>query len=161
MRGLPATLLMLLLASVAVAAAASGEEVPTREQYVAAVEPICERNIAVSQRILKGVRGKIRRKEFDRAGAQFIRVSEAFGDTVRELVAVARPPADDARLLKWFRFLRIVRSHLRNVGKSLKAGDEIKATHDRIRAERSSNAANNVSFVFGFRYCRLTRSRFR
>ena len=45
---------------------------------------------------------------------------------------------------------------LRKLGKALKEDDEIKAAHEQIRVERASNAANNVSFVFEFRYCRLT-----
>ncbi len=38
--------------------------------------------------------------------------------------------------------------------------NKVKAAHEQIRVERSSNAANNVSFVFGFNYCHLTPSRF-
>jgi hypothetical protein len=45
-------------------------------------------------------------------------------------------------------------------GKLYKEGKELAATHESIRTERSGNAANNVSFSFGFRYCRLNRSRF-
>ena len=77
-----------------------------------------------------------------------------------KLAAVPRPPADDARLLKWFAQLRIVEANLRKLGKALKEEDKIKAAHESIRVERSSNAANNVGFVFEFRACRITPSRF-
>jgi hypothetical protein len=147
-------------AALFVAAAAPAAEPPTREGYVAQVEPICERNTLENKRILNGVRDKVRRGRLGAAGGQFIRASEEFGDTVREIAAVPRPAGDNARLMKWFGFLKIIKTHLRNLGKALQARDRIRATHESIRVERSSNAANNVSFVFEFRYCRITPSRF-
>ncbi|HET8639476.1 MAG TPA: hypothetical protein VFL89_04415 [Solirubrobacterales bacterium] len=155
------TAIAMAVAMLVVVAAAHGEEGPTREEYVAQVEPICQRNTVANERILKGAKDRIKQDELNAAGGQFIRASEAFGKTVRQLVAVPRPPADDARLMKWFHFLGIVKTNLRNVGKSLREGNKIKATHDSIRAERSGNAANNVSIVYGFHYCRLSASRFR
>ena len=47
------------------------------------------------------------------------------------------------------------------LGQALKRSERLKATHATIQLERSANAANNVSFAFQFRYCRLSRSRFR
>ncbi len=43
---------------------------------------------------------------------------------------------------------------------ALKEENKIRAAHERIRLERSANAANNISFVFEFHYCRITPSRF-
>jgi hypothetical protein len=149
---------MLLLAG-----SARAEEVPSRAEYVEQVEPICKANTEANMRILKNVKTKARSHEAAKmraAGTQFIHASSVFGLTVGKIAAVPRPPADDARLLKWFKYLRIVTTNLDKLGKALKAGEEIKAAHEQIRVERSSNAANNVSFVFEFRYCRLTASRF-
>ena len=148
------------LALGAVAAPAASAEGPTRDEYVAQVDPICEQNTLANKRILKGVRPKVNRGELKAAGAQFIRASEEFGVTVKEIAAVPRPPADDARLVKWFGFLTKIKTNLRMIGKALREENRVKAVHERIRVERSSNAANNVSFVFGFRYCRITPSRF-
>jgi hypothetical protein len=161
MQGMIRTTVAMAVAMLVVVAAAHGEEGPTREEYVAQVEPICQRNTVDNERILRGAKDRIKQDKLTAAGGQFIRASEAFGKTVRQLVAVPRPPADDARLMKWFHFLGIVKTNLRNVGKSLREGNKIKATHDSIRAERSGNAANNVSIVYGFHYCRLSASRFR
>jgi hypothetical protein len=94
------------------------------------------------------------------AGAQFIHASSAFGAAEKKIAAVPRPPADDARLLKWFEYLDIVQTDLRKLGKALKEGEKILAAHEKIRVERASNAANNVSFVFEFRYCHLSASSF-
>jgi len=152
-------ILAVIVATLVVAPAALGAE-QTREGYVAAVEPICERDTLRSQKILSGAQERIKDQKLVPAGRQFLRVSETFGGAVRKLIAVPRPPADEARLQKWFEFLRIVQSRMRDLGKLLIAEERIKATHASIKLERSSNAANNVSFVFGFRYCRLSRSRF-
>jgi hypothetical protein len=143
-----------------VAALAYAAEGPTRAEYVDQVEPICERNTQDNKRILKGARGKVKQGKLAVAGKQFTRASAAFGKTVQNLVAVPRPPEDDARLLKWFRFLRIVKTNLGKIGAALKRGNKVLANHEAIRAERSANAANNVAAIFPFRYCKLTPSRF-
>lgn len=152
-----------VLAAALLAPAAAGAEEPTRQQYVEQVEPICQANTEANMRILKNVKDKARSHDAAKmreAGRQFIHASAVFGKTVGKLAAVPRPPADDARLLRWFKQLNIVREKLRKLGVALKAGEEIKAAHEQIRVERASNAANNVGFVFEFHYCRLTKSRF-
>jgi hypothetical protein len=143
-----------------VAGAGAEEAGSSRAEYVSQVEPICEANTVANKRILKNVQAKVRHGRLKEAGAQFIHASAAFGSTVDKLSAVPRPSEDDARLLRWLDQLRIVQTNLRNVGKALKAEDKIRAAHERIRLERSANAANNVSFAFEFRYCRITPSRF-
>lgn len=163
MKGVLALAISVAAMSLLPAAIVQAEGEPTRDQYREQVEPICQANTEANKRILKNVRTKARShdpKKMREAGTQFIHASAVFGKTVQKLAAVPRPPADDARLLKWFEQLDIVRINLRNLGKALKANEEIKAAHEQIRVERASNAANNVSFVFGFHYCRLTASRF-
>jgi hypothetical protein len=158
-KGTLATIGVAALGVATIAAPAAGEG-PTREEYVAQVDPICEQNTLANKRILKGVQAKVNSGRLREAGGQFIRASEKFGVTMKEIEAVPRPPADNARLVKWFGFLGKVKGRLRSIGKALKEENRIKAVHERIGLERSSNAANNVGFVFGFDYCRLTPSRF-
>jgi len=141
----------------------AAEANPTRAEYVSQVEPICESNTVANKRILKNVRERARSQQsrkVKQAGAQFIQASTVFGKTVSRLASVPRPPADDARLLRWFKQLRIVKTNLRQLGVALREEDKIRAAHEQIRVERASNAANNVGFVFEFNYCRLTPSRF-
>ena len=160
--GMRGTFRIAVLTAAAMLAFAAGAQAegPTRDEYKAQVEPICEANTIANERILKNVRERARNGKLKAAGNQFIRASEAFGQTVGEIAAVPRPPADDTRLVKWFGFLKIVTKNLRNLGKALIDGDKIKAAHESIRVERSGNAANNVGFVFDFVYCRITPSRF-
>lgn len=133
---------------------------PTRAEYAAQVEPICQANTVANEHILAHAKERARNGKTKQAGAQFIHASAAFGVTVEKIAAVPRPPADDARLVKWFGFLEIVELDLRKLGRALKEGDKIKAAHEAIRVQRSSNAANNVGFIFEFHYCRITQSRF-
>ncbi|HEY6551473.1 MAG TPA: hypothetical protein VIY71_09780 [Solirubrobacterales bacterium] len=145
------------------AAAAWAEEVPTRAQYVEQVEPICKANTDANKRILKNVKTKARSKSMRtvrEAGVQFIQASSAFEAAQKKIAAVPRPPADDARLLKWFKYLSVVKTDLRKLGKALKANEKILAAHEQVRVERASNAANNVSFVFEFQYCHLSAANF-
>jgi hypothetical protein len=143
-----------------VAGAGAEETGSSRAEYVSQVEPVCEANTVANKRILKNVQAKARNGKLKEAGAQFIHASAAFGSTVDKLSAVPRPPEDDARLSRWLNQLRVVQANLRGLGKALKAEDRIRAAHERIRVERSANAANNVSFTFEFRFCRITPSRF-
>jgi hypothetical protein len=161
MKGKLGTLAVLLAAMLAVAGPAFGiGEPPTEEEYVAAVEPICKRDREASEEILKGARDNINEGRLRVAGKQLIRASRRFATTIGQLVAVPRPTAQEEKLQKWFGFLRIVKGRLAQTGKLYREGKRLAATHETIRTERSGNAANNVSFSLGFRYCRMSRSRF-
>jgi hypothetical protein len=161
MKGMLTTATVALAATIAVVAVAYAEGVPTRDEYVAQVDPICKKNTDANKRILDGAGDKVNAGKLAAAGRQFIAAAKAFGRSVTEITSVARPPEDNARLEKWFKFLKIIQEKLAKVGKALKEGNKVKATHEKIRAERASNAANNVSFVFGFKYCHLRASQFK
>ena len=154
------TAMLVFAASLAVAAAAFAEGEPTRAEYVTTVDPICKKNIDSNKTILKPVRKQVKNDQLKPAAKAFEKVSKNFGKTILAIEAVPRPVEDSARLEKWFKFLKIVQMNLGKVGKALREGNKVKATHEQIRAERSSNAANNVSFVFGFSYCALKPSQF-
>lgn len=160
MKGTVRIILLATAATLLLVASAGAEETEPRQEYVSQVEPICEANTVANKRILKNVQIKARKGRLKEAGTQFIQASVAFGSTVDKLSAVPRPPADDARLLRWLDHMRVVQGNLKSIGKALKEENKIRAAHERIRLERSANAANNVSFVFEFHYCRITPSRF-
>jgi hypothetical protein len=144
----------MLLATLAAAAPALADG-QTRESYKAQVEPLCKANREANERIMAGARKRVNRKELDLAGGQFIRVSVSFAGLIERLAAVPPPVGDEHRIERWFVSLRLVRQRLRNVGKYYRAGEEIKAAHESILAERSGISANNTSIVLHFHYCRL------
>ena len=150
------TLTAIVVAMLAVAPLAHGEE-PTREGYVAQVEPICETNRAANERIMAGAKERVNKGKLEPAGKQFIRLSDSFGKLIKQLVTVQPPAADSRRVDRWLELMGLLRTRLRNVGKYFKAGEEIRANHESILAERSGISANNISIVFHFRYCRFSR----
>jgi hypothetical protein len=156
MKGPLGTLAVIVVALLAIAPLALGEE-QTRETYKAQVEPICEANRTTNERIMDGARERVNKGELAVAGKQFIRLSESVGKLIKQLKAVPPPVADTHRVGRWFEQMRLLKSRLRNVGKYFKAGEEIRANHESILAERSGISANNISIVFKFRYCRFGR----
>jgi hypothetical protein len=154
------TFAAVVLATFVVAPLAHGEEPLTREGYVARVEPLCKSNTEASEPILAGVGKQVKKRELKPAGQRFVHASKIFGHGIGQLAAVPAPPADAARLAKWLKYLRIVKGRMYKLGRYLEDEERLRATHEQIALEHSSNAANNVSFVFRFHYCKLSRSRF-
>jgi hypothetical protein len=154
MKGTLGTIAAAAIALLAVAPLAHGEE-QTRESYKAQVEPICQANRAANERIMAGARDRVNSGKLALAGKQFIRVSVSFGGLIEKLAPVPPPPADQRRVERWFDSMRLLQQRLRLVGNFYKAGEEIRATHESILAERSGLSANNTSIVFHFHYCRF------
>jgi len=127
------TVAAVVLTMLAVAPLAHAEE-QTRETYKAQVEPLCQVNRTANERIMQGAQKRINKKEFALAGKQFVRVSESFGGLVKQLAGVPAPPAE-----------------------YYKEGEDIKAAHESVLAERAGITANNTSIVFHFHYCRFGR----
>lgn len=150
------TFAAIAIALLAVAPLAHGEE-QTRETYKAQIEPICEANRSANERIMAGARERINRDELEPAGKQFIQASASFGGLIKRLAKIPAPPADAHRVERWFEQMRLLKTRLRNVGKYYKEGEEIKAAHESILAERSGISANNISIVFKVRSCRFGR----
>jgi hypothetical protein len=165
MRATLTTAAVTIAAALAAAAPVSAEILPgtdpTRDEYVTEVDPICHKNTNFNKPILKSARNLVKKKRLPAAGHSFFKVSRNFGRTLRAIKAIPRPSSDNARLEKWFIFLKRVQTNLAKVGKALKERNRVRASHEKIRTERSSNAANNVSFVFGFKYCHLSPAQFK
>jgi chaperonin cofactor prefoldin len=149
---------------VATAALAGGalaiDPAQTRESYVAQVEPICEKNTAANERILQGVRKKIKDGKLNLAAAQFTRAATAFEKAVTELRAVQQPSADIAKLTKWLRQLDAETELLRKIGKALREGEKTQAQAYSLKLTHNGNLANNLVLGFGFRHCLIKSSKF-
>ncbi|HTT94429.1 MAG TPA: hypothetical protein VMF55_07135 [Solirubrobacterales bacterium] len=148
-------LLALLGGAVAVAA-----EPPTRAEYVTRLEAICKPDAAATQVAMRGARGDLRAERLPVATAKFAKATRIFGGTVKKIAAVPRPPADEAKLAKWFDYLNRQESYLRQITAQLRAGHAIKAQRLTARFIHSGNLANNVVLAFGFDYCSFKFSRY-
>ncbi len=153
--GVGATLMLALV----VAATALAAEV-TRDEYKAAVEPICQANTKTNEKILAGVRKEVQTGKLKTAAAKFIKASGELKRTLRELEAVPRPAADEARLTKWFGLVKAEAELFAQAGKKLKAGDKAGAEHIVTKLTQNANKANLEVLPFGFRYCRLEPAKF-
>jgi hypothetical protein len=156
MRGkLTIAVIVLTAALIAVAAAAADEAVPTREEYVAKVDPICKAETDANRPLLKSSKKLSNEKKYKPAAIKVEKAVKNFGKTLKSIEAVPRPPEDGPRLERWFGYLKIAKTNLSKVAKALREGNRVKAVHEEIRTERSINAAHNVSFTFRFQYCDL------
>jgi GH24 family phage-related lysozyme (muramidase) len=139
--------------------AAAAEEV-TRESYKAAVEPICKANVQTNERLLKHVRAEVKAGKLKSAATQFTKAAAALKRALKELKAVPQPPADKARLAKWFKNIGEEEGFFVQIAKKLKAGDKNGATAMQIRLSHTANVANNQVLAFEFKYCRVDPSKF-
>lgn len=156
MKGPLWTLVAIAAALLTAVPLAHGEE-QTRETYKARVEPICKANREANERIMDGAQRRINQRQFVAVGKQFIRVSESFGGLIPKLATVPPPVGDERRVERWVEQMRLLKARLRRTGRYYKEGEDIKAAHEAILAERSGIAANNISIVFKVRYCRFSR----
>jgi hypothetical protein len=147
-----------LLVSVPVALALGTD--PTREEYVAAAEPICKSNSEANSRILKGVKEQVKQGKLGPAGRRFVRASSALGKTVGQLAKLPQPTEDATKLTKWIGYLKQEKTYLQQIGQALKAADKFHAQKLAVQLNRNNNKANNTVISFNFHECRIESSRF-
>jgi hypothetical protein len=147
------------MATLAFAALAHAAEV-TRDSYREAVEPICQVNTKANERILAGVRPEVRAGKLAPAAAQFAKAARALKTTLRQLGAVARPPADAARLGEWLTDVKAEAALFERIAAQLRAGQKSLAEHTVVELTTNAAKANNLVLPFEFHYCRLEPSRF-
>lgn len=157
MRTLPFT--MAALAVFSLTSLAAGAE-PTRESYVAEVEPICKANTEANSKILEGVRTKVKQDKLKPAAARFSKAATALQGTLRQLRAVSQPPGDAARLGRWLALISEEVELLRTTATKLRKGDKFGAQKMAVRLTQTVNRANSEVIPFEFRYCAANPSRF-
>lgn len=132
----------------------------TRESYKEAVEPICKTNVKANERILNGVKAEIKHGKLNPAAKKFLKAAGVSHEALRKLKVVPQPPADEARLAKWLRYIQQEEGYFRKIAKKLKAGDKNGAVAMQIRLQHVANQANNQVIPFEFHYCHVEPSKF-
>jgi hypothetical protein len=155
-----AALLLLTAAMVGLGSREVGAESPPRGEYVSTLEEICKPGVEATQRAMRGVRDDIRAERDSVAAGKFRRGTRIFADTLGKISPIPRPPADLAKLKKWFAYLEAQESYLRAITEHLAAGRAIKAQRSTARFIHNGNLANNAVLAFGFNYCSFRFSRF-
>jgi hypothetical protein len=142
------------------ATAGAEEASPTRTEYVTQLESVCKPDALETQQTMKGVRDDVSAGRIGVAAGKFAKASEIFGGTIRRISAEPRPPADEARLEKWFGYLDKQESYLKQITAELQASHTVKAQRLTARFIHNGNLANNVVLAFGFNYCSFKFSRY-
>ena len=154
-------LILSLVAVVALLAAVpSSAAEATRESYKEAVEPICKANTEANEKILKGVREKVKSGKYDAASKQFSSAAKALKQARAQLLAVPKPSEDAARLTKWLGYVKTEISLFESVSTKLKKGEVTAAQKMVVRLVSNARQANNQVLDYEFRYCRLQPSKF-
>jgi hypothetical protein len=154
-----ATLLLTAIAALAIAAAPEGGEV-TRDSYSAQVEPICRANTDANQKILKGVRAKVKAGRLKAAVKEFEAAAKALARTQVQLAAVPQPPDDAAKLAKWLAYVETEAELFQATADKLAANQKTAAQAMVVRLAHNANLANNQVLVFEFTECRFEPSKF-
>jgi hypothetical protein len=131
----------------------------SREVYKEAAEPVCKASAKANEQILAGVRTEVKKGQLKTAAVKFAKASKEQAQTLKELEALPRPSADEARLTKWFSYLKIEAELFATAGKKLNAGDKAGAEHVFTKLSVNINKANNEVLPFGFNYCRLNAAK--
>jgi hypothetical protein len=131
----------------------------SRDEYKEAAEPICKASAKSNEQILAGVRTEVKKGQLKTAAVKFAKASKEQVRTLKELEALPRPSADEARLTKWFSYLKIEAELFATAGKKLNAGDKAGAEHVFTKLSVNINKANNQVLPFGFNYCRLNAAK--
>jgi hypothetical protein len=149
---------VLVVAMLAVPFAEAAEV--TRDSYKEAVEPICKRNVKADEKVLKGVKKKVKAGKLKPAARQFVKAGKALEKAAKQLKRVPQPSADEARLTRWLRFINQEVGLFRKTAIKLKKGDKNGATAMQIRLTHTADQANNTVLPFEFHYCRVEPSKF-
>ena len=143
----------------AFAAIASAAE-QTRETYVAAVEPICQKNKAAADRLLGPVKNWVKQDKLTQAGTAFAKAATELEKTQKALVAVEQPPADAARLTKWLSEIKAEAALMKTISTKFKQGKKGPATTLVNKLTNNATKANNGVVVFQFHYCKIDPSKY-
>jgi hypothetical protein len=159
MSGKRLILSLVVMASLLAAVPTSAAEA-TRESYTEAVEPICKANTEANEKILKGVRGKVKSGQLDAASKQFSTAAKALKKARTQLLAVPKPSEDAARLTKWLSYVKTEVTLFESVATKLKKDEVTAAQKMVVRLVSNARQANNQVLDYEFRYCRLQPSKF-
>jgi hypothetical protein len=132
----------------------------TRESYKEAVEPICKTNTEANEKILKGVRQKVKAGKLKQAAPQFEKAGKALHRAILQLKAVKQPTADEAKLAKWLKYVGEEEKLFLEGAKKLRANDKIGLQKVVVKLNHNAMQANNQVIPFEFKYCRFEPSKF-
>ena len=155
-----ARVLFASVASLLVFAALAVADTAEREQYKAAVEPICKSNKAAADRLLGPVKGLVKKDKLKPAGTAFAKAATELEKTQKKLAAVPQPPTDAARLDKWLTEIKGEVELMRQIATKFRQGKKGPASSLAVKLQSSATKTNNLVIAFQFNYCHIDPSRY-
>ena len=95
-----------------------------RDEYKAAVEPICKTNSKTSDKLLKPVKKLVKKDKLKQAVRAFAKAAKALEKAQKQLAAVEQPPADSAKLNKWLAEIKKEVALMKTISKNFKKGNK-------------------------------------
>lgn len=132
----------------------------TPEGYKEAVEPICKANTEANEKILEGVRAKVKAGKLDAAARQFRAAARALKRARAQLLQVPKPPADATRLTKWLGKVKTEIELFEAVARKLANDEATSAQKMVVRLVSNARQTNNLVLDYEFRYCKFQPSKF-
>lgn len=160
MSGKRLILTLVAMAALLVAVPASATTDTERAEYRDKVEPICKANTEANEKILKGVRQKVKAGKYDAAAKQFTAAAKALKKTRTQLAAVPQPPEDKAKLTKWLGYAKTETQLFETIARKLHNDEATAAQKMVVRLVSTARQANNQVLEYEFRYCRFQPSKF-
>ena len=130
------------------------------DEYKAQVEPICKANLKANEKILKGVRENVKTGKLSKASRQLLGAANALKKTRAELLQVATPAEDAARLTKWLKGVKAEVELLEAAGRKLANGEKTGASKMVIRLRSNALKTNNLVLSYEFHYCKFEPQKF-
>lgn len=152
--------MLLLAAFLAVAVPAFAADEAARDVYKEQVEPICKANTEANERILVGVKQKVKEGKYKAASRQVFSAARALKRARAQLVQVEKPTEDAARLTQWLNYVKKEIELFEATGRKLAHGEGTAAQKMVLRLYSNANKTNNLVLDFHFRYCRFQPSKF-
>jgi uncharacterized protein YigA (DUF484 family) len=146
--------LALSLSAILLAAPAFAAET-SREEYKAAVEPICKANKQSSDRLLKPVKSLVKADKLQQAAQRFAKAATALEKAEKQLAVVPQPSADEAKLGKWLAGIKGEVALMRTIAAKLGQGNKAKASSLAVKLTHNATTTNNLVIAFQFNYCRI------
>lgn len=160
MLGKKLILSLVAMAALLVAVPAGATTDTERAEYRDKVEPICKANTEANEKILKGVRQKVKAGKNDAAAKQFTAAAKALKKARTQLLAVPKPSEDTAKLTKWLGYAKTEVQLFETIAKKLHADEATAAQKMVVRLVSTARQANNQVLDYEFRYCRFQPSKF-
>jgi hypothetical protein len=133
---------------------------PTRAEYVAQLEPICQANTEANQTLVAGIQRKVLNLKLRPAGRQFSRAARAFSVAVDQVGAVPPAPPDAPAVAAWIASLRVDGSYLYRIATLWKKRRGYRAEGAIIQLSRHALRTNQLVAGWGFNYCIVSQSNF-